>query len=913
MKAFAQYFEALTGYTPLRWQTRLFERMAKGAIPSACDLPTGLGKTSVIPIWLVSLAIHNKGAGVDFPRRLVYIVNRRTVVDQATSVVEGMRSRLRNPEDARWSTHKQCLDELSSRLRALCAMGGNADVLAISTLRGEMADNEEWKADPARPAIIVGTIDMVGSKLLFSGYGDGRYRRAHHAGLIGQDVLIIHDEAHLTPAFSTMLCAVAGFQAKDSAPRSVRVMELSATRRDNAGGDVFGLVEAEDKKDSVVADRLGAKKYMRLHRSVPKSDFVPKIIDLAREHEEHRAKVLIYVRSPETAQEIASQLTEAAKNAGSNAQARVAVLTGTIRGQERDELIGQVPTRYFLDGSMPDRTVYLVSTSAGEVGIDLDADHMLCDVTTLDSMVQRLGRVNRRGGNSRTSRIDVVIVKEQEEKKGTPLLAAIRATEGVLEKWLGDSREIGVGPGKLAERMATLNPSDRESAFSPTPRNLPLTDILLDGWSLTSVDELPGRPEVAAYLHGISHDPPETYVAWRKEVRLLSEAEAAEEALGDWFQTCRIRPGERLRDETGRVREKLSNLLKAHRKEQKNETLDFPVVVLNERGQAVFVRNESGEAMQPCLSQIRRDDFPLDYKTIVLPIEVGGLDKHGMLTASSDKLAAELDVAEREAGENKRERWIQVRGNDAEYYENLRTGEIVAALPQKLRERGRVSLREEEEGAEEIETRELVLLTSRAESALEAPESVRFEQKLAEHTNLIVAHAEKIADSLGLDSRLKGALVMAAKWHDQGKKNRVWQQYACNANGKEPLAKSGKYLNPRALGGYRHEFGSVLRAEASDELRDHSERDLTLHLIAAHHGWARPHFERRSFDNEGFTTSQNEECAGKIMRRFGRLQQRFGRWGLAWLESLLRCADIAASMPTVSNDAATEDESVVRV
>jgi len=31
------------------------------------------------------------------------------------------------------------------------------------------------------------------------------------------------------------------------------------------------------------------------------------------------------------------------------------------------------------------------------------------------------------------------------------------------------------------------------------------------------------------------------------------------------------------------------------------------------------------------------------------------------------------------------------------------------------------------------------------------------------------------------------------------------------------------------------------------------------------------------------------------MQRFGRLQLRFGRWGLAWLESLLRCADALAS------------------
>ena len=39
----------------------------------------------------------------------------------------------------------------------------------------------------------------------------------------------------------------------------------------------------------------------------------------------------------------------------------------------------------------PDTTHYLVATSAGEVGVDLDADHLVCDLSTLDSMIQRLG------------------------------------------------------------------------------------------------------------------------------------------------------------------------------------------------------------------------------------------------------------------------------------------------------------------------------------------------------------------------------------------------------------------------------------------------------------------------------------------------------------------------------------------
>jgi CRISPR-associated endonuclease/helicase Cas3 len=908
---FARYFEALTGHSPLRWQTRLFESIFDGAIPSACNLPTGLGKTSVIPIWLIALATQDRNSKVSLPRRLVYIVNRRTVVDQATDVVEGIRSCLRSPRNEKWVAHEEILREISSRLRALCAINEDNDVLAVSTLRGELADNEEWKRDPARPAIIVGTIDMAGSKLLFSGYGDGRYQRTHHAGLIGQDVLIVHDEAHLTPAFSALLRTVVNFQAESSEPRPVRVMELSATHRDDVGQDVFGLLDAEDQKDSMVADRLGAKKYMRLHQ-VPKSDFIRRVIDMAKGHEEHRAKVLIYVRSPETAQEIGSQLKKVAKSNRSDGLAGVAVLAGTIRGYERDALVGKLREWHFFDGTAPEGTVYLVSTSAGEVGIDLDADHMVCDITTLDSMIQRLGRVNRRGGDDRIARIEVVSAAEPgEKKKKSPFLSAIEESEAVLKSWFGDSESIEVGPRALTGRVMNLTSQKRDAAFSPKAASRPLTDILLDAWSLTSINDLPGRPEVAAYLHGLSADPPETYVAWRKEVRLLSGVGVDNEVLSDWFRACQIRSVERLRDETSRVREKLGSLLKAHRKRQKNETLDFPIVVLNERSEAVLIRNEQGEGLQPRLSQVLLDNFPLEFKTVVLPVDIGGLDEHGMLTANPDELATELDIAEKGSEGAQRERWIDVRTDDGEHYENLLTGEIVVALPERLRERDRISLRERADGEDEIELRELVLLTSDADSALERPESVRFEQRLTEHIRLIVAHAERIAKAVGLESEVKNALVAAAKWHDCGKESSVWQRYACNADGKEPLAKSKRYLRPRDLGGYRHEFGSLLRAEICDELRKHSERDLALHLIAAHHGWARPHFEPRSFDNEKFSTAQNEKCVVEVMRRFGRLQHRFGRWGLAWLESLLRCADMAASIPTASNDAATEDESVV--
>ena len=38
-----------------------------------------------------------------------------------------------------------------------------------------------------------------------------------------------------------------------------------------------------------------------------------------------------------------------------------------------------------------------------------------------------------------------------------------------------------------------------------------------------------------------------------------------------------------------------------------------------------------------------------------------------------------------------------------------------------------------------------------------------------------------------------------------------------------------------------------------------------------------------------------DDIAAEVPRRFARLQRKFGRWGLAYLESLLRAADYAAS------------------
>ncbi len=83
---FSDAFRSLTGNAPFPWQTVLYERFISSRpdnIPGSCNLPTGLGKTSVIAIWLLARQVNRS-----LPRRLAYVVNRRTVVDQTTEEVE---------------------------------------------------------------------------------------------------------------------------------------------------------------------------------------------------------------------------------------------------------------------------------------------------------------------------------------------------------------------------------------------------------------------------------------------------------------------------------------------------------------------------------------------------------------------------------------------------------------------------------------------------------------------------------------------------------------------------------------------------------------------------------------------------------------------------------------------------------
>jgi CRISPR-associated endonuclease/helicase Cas3 len=568
---FDAQFAALTGLQPFRWQARLFRVFANGEVPSAIDLPTGLGKTSVMALWLLARA-----RGAALPRRLIYVVDRRAVVDQATAEAEKLRHGL----------------DRSSELKSALGLGNRP--LPISTLRGQFVDNREWLADPAAPAIIVGTVDMIGSRLLFSGYGVSPKMRPYHAGLLGADGLIVLDEAHLVPPFARLLRAIqqdASLWPRDGADREllprVAFLPLSATQRDlrsdERGRAPFRLEEIDWETDCVVKKRLNAKKRVRLtplaENGQDKQLAATAWALATKDGKISRVAVFCNRREKSdegggpSAQGVKDEIEKLAR-ADKRAQRSEAkiyppeLLVGARRVHERDGVAKRLHELGFIGEKTPlEKPAFLLATSAGEVGVDVDAEHMVSDLTAWERMVQRLGRVNRRGEGNAEIHVfwgEPTIKSADRPTESEKRALCAHASRAVIEKLPQIGGLFDASPAALrtlaegARKDGTLK-ALIDAATTPEPLRPALNRALVDAWSLTSLQTHTGRPEVAPWLRGWIDDVPQTRIIWRSHLPLRDgipdwpRTSAEKKEIEDFFEAAAPHESERLETETYRV------------------------------------------------------------------------------------------------------------------------------------------------------------------------------------------------------------------------------------------------------------------------------------------------------------------------------------------------------------------------
>lgn len=966
--------EAHGGRRPFPWQQALLDRiLADGRWPDVIDVPTGLGKTTVLDVAVFVAALRPDLA----PRRTFFVVDRRLVVDEAYEHATTIRQALTDPAGP-------VCREVADRLRSA---GDPGEVLTVARMRGGVSWDRVWLERPDRCAVITGTIDQVGSRLLFRGYGVSEYARSIDAALVGTDSLIVVDEAHLATAFHTTARAAFDLDRWPIARRPTLVT-MSATNpadddqptASDIGTPTVHSISAADLDHPVAGRRLRAGKRLRLvqvdtNRRKAATDVPQVMVDLAVRLAD-RGVVAVVANTVARARAVFDRLP-----AGTDA----VLLTGRIRPIDRDLLLQRHYPRIKVGRDRTDNPPFIiVATQTIEVGANIDADALISESAPLPALIQRLGRLNRLGQHAAPA--PAYLVHDSTVDADDPVYGPARLATW---QWLvgritpaapatpnnGDYRDVS--PASLRE----LRDQAPAGAVTAGERYVPLLDpATLDTWTRSSPTPHPDPP-VAPYLHGIGTEPPAVTVIWRAGLPIESTGQT--EPTEHWPATVDIVPP--VADEAIEVPiYALRRLLTCA--DPADPTADVDLAATPDEPTPTagstanppvlrYPRRGGGEVIPA--SEIRPGD------TIIVPVEYGGCDQFGWHPASRAPVVDVADLAPRRGrpllrvGPHLRPLVASYRPDPqqpltpdikaaldalladpaaeqdptdaASYRKLLRTLATALTPDHPLHDRTLQPLIDTDPHV----TRTATVLDAQTGRTWQPPfpvllstarrpasRSASYRQgeddseagssssaypgrriHLDDHQRAVAARAAEMARNLGLPAPVIASVEAAARWHDEGKRD-IRFQAMLHAGRPEiaelapqPLAKSG--LDPanaaeasrarRAAGypeGMRHEALSARIAAARLAAHTgHLDPELVVHLVASHHGRNRPLLPPVVDDRPikvavpGLLPllDSADTVDWSAPARFAQLNDAYGRWGLALLETVVRLADIWAS------------------
>lgn len=505
---FPTFFRDVHDCDPFPWQQRLASKvLSTGKWPATIDLPTGTGKTAVLDVAVFALA----ACPARFPRRIVFVIDRRIVVDQVCLRAKRIAKRLQEARTA-----------LLSRVRdSLLALSDGGQALGVAALRGGIPIDNEWARQPDQPWVVVSTVDQFGSRLLFRGYGVNRRMRPIHAGLAGNDCLVVLDEVHLSAPFAETLGQIGDFEP-GKLPRRFGVVEMSATPR--AKERPFRLEPISDIEECAeMRRRVCAKKEAKLesvqnHMAMPR-----KILRLVKSMTSPRTTALgpssigVVVNRVRVARETHEVLQEAGYD--------VHLLTGRMRALDRVKTLEAVKPVVDPDRETSlDEAAIVVATQAIEVGADFSFDALVTECAAVDSLRQRFGRLDRRGKHyEQTGKpAQAVIVGPRAvvaSKKPDPVYGeAVRHTWDELRR-----RSEGDGTGEQRKRELPIDVGPQalsdfpEEAKAPRDRAPIVMRTHMDAWVQTSPEPIV-QPMVEPFLHGMEKSASaDVSIVWRRD------------------------------------------------------------------------------------------------------------------------------------------------------------------------------------------------------------------------------------------------------------------------------------------------------------------------------------------------------------------------------------------------------------
>lgn len=920
MPTFGEFYRAINGRAPFPWQERLARQVADNeAWPAEIGVQTGLGKTACleIAIWWLASQAERLPSERTAPTRIWWVVNRRLLVDSTADHAESICKALISPDASGTRARDAGIIEMIARRLLSLSAAPNGKPLEVIRLRGGVASTTA--TDPSQPTVVLCTLPMYGSRLLFRGYGS-RWRPVD-AAMAGTDSLVLLDEAHLAPHLKGLIRALADCSGGTSpilnqSRRAPQLVALTAT------GDATAVsrfeLSREDESNPIVRKRLDAAKPLELR--IEQSGDVAKHLASATEEllkdASAPARCLVFANAPKTARAVFERIR---KRLPEN-KADVVLLTGLVREPEAERIRARIldPVHGMAANSTACgarlRHFIVVATQTLEVGADIDAEFLVTEACGVRALTQRLGRLNRRGVYAHARAVYVHLPPPIRDRGNFETWPVYGREPARLLKTLNTACEGTPG------RTANLNPAHIARILgSPAeePGRAPeILPALLWEWTKTTIPP-EGEAPVEPYFAGISGP--------RYSVSLIWRAHVAEDGQGIWPRAS------------------------------DHEAVDVPIGDVRQalKGKQVHRINADGVTIQAISdSEIRPSD------QLVLPTDRGLHDEFGWnpnavdpvrdMSLSGRGLPLERTAIERLCGRQLGSGLgasidvvlgLDQDGDDADAVDRSRGVEEILARLRAVEtpygwESGEwtsyttslaknVHQPRKEVARIPVENPEGESYSGAFDESSLAPAAVDLER----HCIVVGVYAKAVAERIGLPAELCEVVEQAGRLHDIGKADRRFQRWLDPDGSRGVLV--AKSDAPRHLWetmrvsagwprGGRHEalscrlIGELLNENIEwldQACKDQIHRDLLLHLVISHHGNGRPlvlpakdgTMGSVTFKFKGRTVEVSADLAAvdwEQPRRYRQLSEQFGYWGLALLEAILIRSDHAVSAGT---------------